>query len=106
MTTSTEDLTNQTLNILKNSELSEEDKTKLARDLIVSLSENDENKGVKVISDLWDYVKSSFLPTYGLVVGVKKITNDEVIPGVICILINLASTLITIYYLAKLLTLA
>lgn len=106
MTTKTEDLTSQTLNILKDSELSEEDKTKLARDLIVSLHENDENKGVKVISDLWDYVKSSFLPTYGIVVGVKKIANDEVIQGVVCILINLVSTLITIYYLSKLLTLA
>ncbi len=97
-----EQLQNDTLRNLKESSLSEEEKTKIAKDFFAAVAEEKENKSIDKLNIFYDYLKSFFLPIYGFVIGIKKITEEDYINGVICIILNIIEIILIISSLSGL----
>ena len=72
-----EDLRNSTLDSLKNSNLSAEEKSQMAKELFSAIDNEKNNTGIDKLHLFYDYLKSFFLPIYGFVIGFNKIFNEE-----------------------------
>ena len=98
-----EDLKNSTLNSIKNSELSPEEKANIARDVFSAIDNEKNNTGIEKLHLFYDYLKSFFLPIYGFVIGFNKIFNEEdYINGAICIILNIIEIILIITSLSGL----
>jgi hypothetical protein len=98
-----EDLRNTTLNSLKNSELSAEEKAQMARELFSTIDNEKNNTGIEKLNLFYDYLKSFFLPIYGFVIGFNKIFNEEdYLNGIICIILNIIEIILIITSLSGL----
>ncbi len=98
-----EDLRNTTLNSLKNSELSAEEKAQMARELFSTIDNEKNNTGIEKLNLFYDYLKSFFLPIYGFVIGFNKIFNEEdYLNGIICIVLNIIEIILIITSLSGL----
>jgi hypothetical protein len=100
-----EDVKNSGIGAIKDSNLSPEQKAKLTRELFEAMEAENSNKGhgLEKLNLFYDYLKSFFLPIYGFVIGIKKITDDEdYLNGFICIALNIIEIILIVYSLAGL----
>ena len=101
--TNKEDLRNSTLNSLKNSDLSAEEKAQMAKELFSTIDSEKNNTGIDKLHLFYDYLKSFFLPIYGFVIGFNKIFNEEdYLNGAICIILNIIEIVLIITSLSGL----
>jgi len=101
--TNKEDLRNSTLNSLKNSDLSAEEKAQMAKELFSTIESEKNNTGIDKLHLFYDYLKSFFLPIYGFVIGFNKIFNEEdYLNGAICIILNIIEIVLIITSLSGL----
>ncbi len=92
-------LKDETIKSLGSSDLSSEEKAKIARDVFTTLKDTPKDNTYKLQTFI-DYVKSTLIPTWGIFIGINRISDGDNVNGWICIILSIISIILTIYSLS------
>ena len=92
-------LKDETIKSLGSSNLSPEEKAKIAKDIFATLKDTPKDSTDKVQTVI-DYIKSIFIPTWGIFIGINRISDGDNVNGWMCIILSIISIILTIYSLS------
>ena len=92
-------LKDETIKSLGSSNLSPEEKAQIAKDIFATLKDTPKDSTDKVQTVI-DYIKSIFIPTWGIFIGINRISDGDNVNGWMCIILSIISIILTIYSLS------
>ncbi len=92
-------LKDETIKSLGSSNLSPEEKAQIAKDIFATLKDTPKDSTYKVQTVI-DYIKSIFIPTWGIFIGINRISDGDNVNGWMCIILSIISIILTIYSLS------